>query len=64
MLDIKYSSWLKIGFITWIFFEGFLAGMIPVKSVKFRESSKILGVANAFAGGVFISIAFMHIMPE
>ena len=29
-----------------------------------RESPKILGIANAFAGGVFLAIAFMHILPE
>jgi zinc transporter 1/2/3 len=39
-------------------------GLIPVKSQKFKESPKILGVANAFSGGVFLAIALMHIMPE
>jgi zinc transporter ZupT len=24
----------------------------------------VLGVANSFAGGVFMAIAFMHILPE
>lgn len=39
-------------------------GMIPVKSKSFRESPKILGVANAFSGGVFLAIALIHIVPE
>ena len=39
-------------------------GMVPVKVKSFRESPKILGVANAFSGGVFLAIALMHIMPE
>jgi len=38
--------------------------MVPVKVKSFRESPKILGVANAFSGGVFLAIALMHIMPE
>ena len=36
--------------------------MVKCKAIK--NSPKILGVANAFAGGVFIAIALMHIMPE
>jgi hypothetical protein len=24
----------------------------------------VLGIANAFTGGVFVAIAFVHIMPE
>ena len=39
-------------------------GMVPVKVKSFRESPKILGVANAFSGGVFLAISLMHIMPE
>ena len=39
-------------------------GLVPIKSKRFRESPKALGVANAFSGGVFIAIALMHIMPE
>jgi len=46
------------------FVEAFGMGMIPVLSKTFRESPKILGVANAFSGGVFLAIALMHIMPE
>lgn len=39
-------------------------GVIPVKVKSFRESPKILGIANAFSGGVFLAISLMHIMPE
>lgn len=38
--------------------------MIPTWSSNCRESPKILGIANSFAGGVFLAIALMHIMPE
>lgn len=38
--------------------------MIPTWSSSCRESPKILGIANSFAGGVFLAIAFMHITPE
>jgi solute carrier family 39 (zinc transporter), member 1/2/3 len=58
------NEWLKIGFIIVSFFEAVFMGIIPVKVKSFRESPKILGVANAFSGGVFLAIALMHVMPE
>ena len=54
----------KVGFIIAVTIEAMVAGLIPVFNKNCRESPKILGIANAFAGGVFIAIAFMHIMPE
>ena len=42
----------------------FFLGSIPILSSKFSESPCVLGVANAFSGGVFLAIAVMHIMPE
>jgi len=41
-----------------------ISGLIPTCSKSCRENPKILGIANAFAGGVFLGIAFMHILPE
>ena len=58
------NFWLKIGFIVFSFCEAFFTGLIPTWSKSCRESPKILGIANSFAGGVFIAIAFMHITPE
>ena len=55
---------LKIAFCIVSFLEALIMGLIPVKSKSFRESPKILGIANAFAGGVFLAICLMHIMPE
>ena len=56
--------WTKIGFMVLAFAEGLITGLIPTMSASCRESPKILGIANAFAGGVFLAIAFMHILPE
>lgn len=56
--------WTKIGFIVLAFTEAAVAGMIPTWSPTCRESPKILGIANSFAGGVFLAIALMHITPE
>ncbi len=62
--DPTLVFWTKIGFIIWIFFEALISGMIPTWSSSCRESPKILGIANSFAGGVFLAIALMHITPE
>ena len=58
------NAYLKLGFIIAAFLEALLLGLIPVKSKVFRESPKILGIANAYSGGVFLAISLMHIMPE
>jgi len=38
--------------------------MLPMWSKTCKHNPKVLGVANAFTAGVFVSIAFVHIMPE
>ena len=55
---------IQIIFIFVAFFEALLMGLLPVKCKAFSNSPAVLGIANAFSGGVFISIATMHIMPE
>ena len=61
---MKSAEWLKLIFIFVAFLESFFMGLLPIKVKKCKESPSILGIANAFAGGVFIAIALMHIMPE
>lgn len=39
-------------------------GLIPMKCAAFNDSPKILNIANSFSGGVFLTIAAVHIMPE
>lgn len=56
--------WIKVAFIVICFLEGFLAGAFPTWNTSCRENPKILGIANAFAAGVFIAIALVHVLPE
>jgi hypothetical protein len=58
------NEWLQLGFIFVVFFESMSTGLIPTFSKNCRESPAIMGIANAFAGGVFLTIALVHIMPE
>ena len=58
------TTTVKILFIVAAFIEAALLGVLPIKSKKFKESPTVLGIANAYSGGVFLAIALMHIMPE
>jgi len=55
---------LKVCFIFIIFFITVLSGLAPHKFKTFNQSQHILGIANTFSGGVFLAIAFVHIIPE
>ena len=56
--------WSKVAFIFFIFSLALGTGMIPVKCKGFKESPKIVGIANAFSGGVFLAIALVHVLPD
>jgi zinc transporter ZupT len=56
--------WTKIVFIVVCWCEAFFSGCFPTWSAGCRENPKILGIANAFASGVFLAIALIHILPE
>lgn len=38
--------------------------LAPLKNKKFSENKLGLSLANAFSGGVFLSLAFGHLLPE
>eukprot|EP00550_Attheya_septentrionalis_P003093 CAMPEP_0198282284 /NCGR_PEP_ID=MMETSP1449-20131203/2131_1 /TAXON_ID=420275 /ORGANISM="Attheya septentrionalis, Strain CCMP2084" /LENGTH=447 /DNA_ID=CAMNT_0043978483 /DNA_START=165 /DNA_END=1508 /DNA_ORIENTATION=+ len=38
--------------------------LIPLRSKKISENKLALSIANAFSGGVFLSLAFGHLIPE
>lgn len=61
---VDSNNLVKGIFIAIAFLEALIMGLIPVLNKRFKESPKILGVANAFSGGVFLAICLMHIMPE
>jgi len=55
---------VKIVFIIGIFLLAMVAGNLPARTRRCRESPTFLGIANSFSGGVFLAIAFIHILPE
>ena len=38
--------------------------LLPLKSKKISENKLAMSLANAFSGGVFLSLAFGHLIPE
>lgn len=38
--------------------------LLPLRSKKMSENKLGLSLANAFSGGVFLSLAFGHLIPE
>jgi len=38
--------------------------LIPLRAKKITENKLAMGLANAFSGGVFLSLAFGHLIPE
>ena len=55
---LKWVFLILCGIIT------MLSGLAPMKIPGCNKNEKILGIANSFSGGVFLSIAFVHILPE
>jgi zinc transporter ZupT len=54
---------LKIALIFILFFVCYL-GLIPAYSTYCRGNKLSLSFMNCFAGGVFLAMAFIHILPE
>ena len=55
---------IKIGFIFFIWAWAFISGILPAKIKACKDSQKFLSLASAFSGGVFLSMALIHILPE
>ena len=41
-----------------------LSWAIPLRNKNLTKNSKLLGLANAFAGGIFLMLAFGHMLPH
>jgi zinc transporter 1/2/3 len=38
--------------------------MFPLKNKKFKSSKTLMGLANAFSGGIFIAAGILHVLPD
>lgn len=55
---------VQVVFMGFIFAMAFLSGLLPNLLPWCRKNRVLMGIANAFSGGVFLAIALMHILPE
>jgi zinc transporter 1/2/3 len=61
--DIPLNMW-KIIFQAMLTTINVVCWLVPLKSKKITENKLGLSLANAFSGGVFLSLAFGHLIPE
>mmetsp|Transcript_46413 Transcript_46413/g.140559 ORF Transcript_46413/g.140559 Transcript_46413/m.140559 type:complete len:459 (-) Transcript_46413:390-1766(-) len=61
--DLPLNLW-KVLFQVVLTTLNVLCWLIPLKSDKISENKLALSLANAFSGGVFLSLAFGHLIPE
>ena len=40
------------------------AGMVPILAKQWRRSERLLSLANALAGGLFLGAGFLHLLPQ
>jgi len=54
----------KLFYILGIAVVAFLGGLIPFLFKKCTHSARIMSIANACAGGIFLAVGFCHMLPE
>jgi len=61
--DLPLNLW-KVIFQIFLTALNVICWLVPLRAKKFSENELGLGLANAFSGGVFLSLAFGHLIPE
>lgn len=61
---MKSVSLLKLSGILINFGLLWVCGTLPLGSDKFRKNPKLIGYANAFSGGLFLSVGIIHLLGE
>lgn len=41
-----------------------ITGNIPLRVQSFKSNPKLLAISSAFAGGLFLSVGIIHLLPE
>jgi zinc transporter 1/2/3 len=60
---IPFNAW-KVIFQAFLTALNVFCWLIPLRSKKMSENKLALSLANAFSGGVFLTLAFGHLIPE
>lgn len=60
----RASLWVQIIFIISIIVVTLIFGLFPLFCKVCKNSTRFLGIANSFSGGIFMGIALFHLFPE
>jgi len=61
--DLPLNMW-KVIFQIFLTALNVICWLVPLRAKKFSENELGISLANAFSGGVFLSLAFGHLIPE
>lgn len=64
MRDLSASFKLRVAFIFIINIVNLVGGLFPILIKQCRKNHNMMSVLNAFASGLFLSMALVHIQPE
>ena len=63
-MQIKKILILKSCSAAAVFLVSLIFALYPILSRKFKSSKVFMGIANSFAGGIFLAAGLLHMLPE
>ena len=55
---------IKLGAAVAVFLAGLVGGLFATRLTQSKSQEALTGLANTFAGGVFLGAALMHMLPD
>lgn len=55
---------LKLVSILLVFAAGFFSGLLPLRMGRSTSSGHLFGIGNACAGGIFLGVGLIHMLPD
>ena len=62
--NVKSIGLYKILALISLFIISVTFALIPIKFSFFKTNMKLIGIANSFSAGIFISVGLVHLLPE
>lgn len=62
---MEFPSWIiKLISMILMFTLIMITGNIPLRVKSFKSNPKVLALSSAFAGGLFLAVGILHLLPE
>lgn len=55
---------IKLSFLVAVFAAGALGGAVPLRRGGDAQASRLIGLGNAFAAGIFLGAGLVHMLPD